>query len=394
MKYEYWLAGVRGLSTAKKSLLRRHMKTAEAVYYIEETQLNKLEFLNEKDRNKIIQAKKQGDPGPEYEKMLEKGIQFIPWFSEGYPKCLKEIPDHPYALYVKGSLPHEGQKKAAVIGARRCTPYGEKYAVDFGRVLAGRGVEIISGMARGIDGMAHRGALTGGGRTYAVLGCGVDVCYPKEHIGLYVDILQHGGGILSEQPPGTAPLPQYFPARNRIISGLSDAVLVIEAGRKSGSLITVDMALEQGRDVYALPGPVNSVMSEGCNYLIRQGAEVLLSPEELAEQWGLTEEQGLTEKRELAGCRHQAGGRRSGKSLKEGNGRSVSPGKMEIKNQKMLETPENLVYSCLGLYPKGVDQVAAETKLDVKAVMELLVTLELEGYIREISKNQYIIARY
>ena len=165
MKYEYWLAGVRGLSTAKKSLLRRHMKTAEAVYYIEETQLNKLEFLNEKDRNKIIQAKKQGDPGPEYEKMLEKGIQFIPWFSEGYPKCLKEIPDHPYALYVKGSLPHEGQKKAAVIGARRCTPYGEKYAVDFGRVLAGRGVEIISGMARGIDGMAHRGALTGGGRT-------------------------------------------------------------------------------------------------------------------------------------------------------------------------------------------------------------------------------------
>lgn len=388
MKYEYWLAGVKGLSTAKKSLLRKHMKTAKAVYYIEETHLNKLEFLNEKDRNKIMQAKKQGDPGPEYEKMIEKDIWFVPWFSEEYPKCLKEIPDHPYALYVKGSLPHENQKKAAVIGARRCTLYGEKYAVDFGRVLAGRGVEIISGMARGVDGMAHRGALIGGGKTYAVLGCGVDVCYPKEHIGLYVDILEHGGGILSEHPPGTAPLPQYFPARNRIISGLSDAVLVIEAGRKSGSLITVDMALDQGRDVYALPGPVNSVMSEGCNRLIRQGAEVLLSPEELAEQWGLTEEGGLVR------GRHQAGGRRNNKRLKEAGGGSAPYGEKEDKNEKMLETPENLVYSCLGLYPKGVDQVAAETKLDVKAVMELLVTLELEGYIREISKNQYIIARY
>lgn len=357
MKYEYWLAGLRGLSAAKKTLLREHMKTAEAVYYIEETHLNKLGFLNEKDCNTIMQAKKQRNPGAEYEKMLENGIRFVPWFSEEYPKCLKDIPDHPYALYVKGSLPQESKKRAAIIGARRCTPYGEKYAVDFGRALAGCGVEIISGMARGVDGMAHRGALTGGGKTYAVLGCGVDVCYPKEHIGLYVDILEHGGGILSEQPPGTPPLPQYFPARNRIISGLSDAVLVIEAGRKSGSLITVDMALDQGRDVYALPGPVNSVMSKGCNHLIRQGAEILLSPEELVEDWGLTD------------------------------------GKKEVKNEKMLETPENLVYSCLGLYPKGVDQVAAETKLDVKAVMELLVTLELEGYIREISKNQYIIAR-
>ena len=362
MKYEYWLAGVRGISARKKYLLRKHMKTAEAVYYIEETQLDSLEFLNEKDRNTIMQEKKQADLESGYEKMQEKGIRFIPWFSAEYPEHLKEIEDFPYALYVKGALPDEEKKKAAIVGARRCTPYGEKYAVDFARALAEQGVEIISGMARGIDGMGHRGALMGGGRTYAVLGCGVDVCYPKEHIGLYVDILEQGGGIISEQPPGTPPLPQHFPARNRIISGFSDAVLVMEAGERSGSLITVDLALEQGRDVYALPGPVNSVLSAGCNRLIHQGAGILLSPEALIQEWGLLED--------LKASRGKKGG----------------------KNEKMLETPEKLVYSCLGLYPKSIDQVASETKLNIKAVMELLVTLQLRGYVREISKNQYIIS--
>ena len=367
MKYEYWMACLKGIASSKKMLLRKRVKTAEDLYYIEETGLRKFEFLNEKERNTIQQARKHRNLGAEYEEMVRKGIRFIPWFSEKYPKRLKEIPDYPYALYVKGSLPEEETRRAAVIGARRCSPYGEKYAVEFARTLAGLGVEIISGMARGIDGMGHRGALLGGGRTYAVLGCGVDVCYPKEHIGLYVDILEQGGGILSEFPPGTAPLAQHFPARNRIISGLADAVLVMEAGRKSGSLITVDMALEQGRDVYALPGPVNSPLSDGCNRLIRQGAGILLSPEALAEEWGL-----------------------GGKDVQL---RENVSGKKEGKNEKVLETKEKLVYSCLGLYPKGVDQVAAETNLDIKAVMELLVTLELEGYIREISKNQYIIAR-
>ena len=203
MKYEYWMACIRGISAKKKTLLREHMKTAEAVYYIEETQLNNLQFLNEKERNTILQAKKQGNLESEYEKMLEKGIRFIPWFSEEYPERLKEIADFPYALYVKGGLPDRDSRKAAIVGARRCTPYGEKYAVDFARMLAACGVEVISGMARGIDGMGHRGALMSGGKTYAVLGCGVDVCYPKEHIGLYVDILEQGGGILSEPPPGT-----------------------------------------------------------------------------------------------------------------------------------------------------------------------------------------------
>lgn len=360
MEYEHWLAGIIGVRAGKRCMLKERMKTAEAVYYIEETQLREMEFLNEQDCNTIIQAQKQTAFREEYGKMCEKGIRLVLWQSSEYPARLLQIPDHPYGLYVKGNLPDEGKKKAAIVGARRCTPYGEKYAVDFGRVLAERGVDIISGMARGIDGMGHRGALLGKGETYAVLGSGVDVCYPREHIGLYVDILEQGGGILSELPPGTPPYSQNFPARNRIISGLSDAVLVMEAGKKSGSLITVDLALEQGRDIYALPGPVNSSLSNGCNRLIRQGAGILLSPEELLEEWG------LMGKRE--GC--------------EGEERD--------KNEKMLETDEKLVYACLGLFPKGIERIAAETRLEARAVMELLVSLQLQGYVREISKNQYI----
>lgn len=370
MKYEYWLALIKGIPAEKKCLLRKHMKTAEMIYYMEDTQLRKMEFLNEKEQNTIMQAKKMKCLEDEYERLCEKKIQFVPWFSRKYPGRLLEIPDFPYALYVKGSLPDRNSRKAAIVGARRCTPYGEKYAADFARALARCGVEIISGMARGVDGMGHRGALLGGGRTYAVLGSGVDVCYPKEHIGLYTDILEHGGGILSEQPPGTPPFSQNFPARNRIISGLADTVLVMEAGRRSGSLITVDLALEQGRDVYALPGPVNSLMSDGCNRLIRQGAGILLSPEELLEELDLIPDGGA--------CGGKTGDDRKGKKTD--------------KNEKMLESPEKLVYSCLGFYPKGTDQLISDTGLSAKELMELLVSLELQGFAREISKNHYIRA--
>ena len=190
MEYEFWFARIQGVPAQKKICLRECMKSAEAIYYIEETRLRSFEFLNEQERERIIRAGEDQEYKTEYEKMTERGIRFIPYFSPEYPEQLKEIQDPPYALYVKGRLPEPGTKKAAVIGARRCTPYGEKYAIDFARALASRGVEIISGMARGIDGMGHRGALMAGGHTYAVLGCGADVCYPREHIGLYSDILE------------------------------------------------------------------------------------------------------------------------------------------------------------------------------------------------------------
>lgn len=283
----------------------------------------------------------------------------IPYFSEEYPKKLTNISQPPYALYVKGSLPRENQVSVAIVGARRCTHYGEQIALEYGEALASEGIQIISGMARGIDGAGQRGALNAGGATYGVLGCGVDICYPRENIGLYMDI-QQKGGIISEQIPGQPPLPAYFPERNRIISGLADVVLVIEAKEKSGSLITADMALEQGKDVYALPGPVTSSMSQGCHRLIRQGAGILISPEDLLIELGIN---------------------------------IVNQGQIIDKNEKVLESTENMVYSCLGLFPKGMSQLLEETGLNVQELLEQLITLEMKGYVKEISKNYYVKLR-
>lgn len=354
--YEYWLAAL-PLSDRKKTLLRTYMKSAKAVYYIEETSLHQFQFLNENDRNTMMQAKKIWDLQREYEKLVKKQIRLITCFESCYPQKLIDIPDKPYAIYVKGNLPDESAYSVAIVGARSCSRYGEKYAYEFAESLSKIGIQIISGLARGIDGISQRGALMGQGKTFAVLGNGVDICYPQEHIGLYGDILELGGGILSEFPPGTKPLPYHFPRRNRIISGLSDLVLVMEAKEKSGSLITADMALEQGKDVYALPGPVDSTLSQGCNQLIRQGAGILLSPEMLLEELGI-----------------------SNRILHE----------KEKEEKKVLESLENLVYSSVVLYPKNVGQIVDETGLTPQEALEILVSLEIKGYIKEISKNYYV----
>lgn len=354
--YEYWLAAL-AISDRKKALLRTCMKSAEAAYYIEETSLHQFQFLNENDRNTMIQAKKMWDLQGEYGKLAKKQIRLVTCFEPAYPPRLTDIPDKPYALYVKGNLPDVKCFSVAVVGARNCSRYGEKYAYEFAEFLSKRGVQIISGLALGIDGISQRGALMGQGKTFAVLGNGVDICYPREHIGLYGDILEMGGGILSEFRPGTPPQPYHFPRRNRIISGLSDLVLVMEAKEKSGSLITADMALEQGKDVYALPGPIDSILSIGCNQLIRQGAGILLSPEMLLEELGISD-----------------------KILQE----------KKTEAKKALESMENLVYSSVVLYPRNVGQIMEETGLTPQEVLEILVSLEIKGYIREISKNYYV----
>lgn len=363
MEYEYWLATMEKLSDRKKYLLREHMKSAKAVYYIEETKLQKLPFLNEKDCHTIKQARKDLDIYASYAASCKQGIRFITVFSPDYPKRLKELPDKPYALFMKGSLPKEEACSVAMVGARRCTPYGEKHSYEFARRLSECGVQIISGLARGIDGMGHRGALMGNGKTFAVMGNGVDICYPREHIGLYEDILSCGGGIISEFPPGTPPQGYHFPRRNRIISGLSDAVLVMEAKEKSGSLITADAGLEQGKDVYALPGPVDSALSGGCNKLIAQGAGVLLSPEWLLEELGISS--------------NDISGKISQKST---------------ETKKVLETKENMVYSSVCLHPKSVNELIEETRLPAKEVLGCLAALEIEGAIRQVSKNYYVRA--
>ena len=360
-KYEYWLASIQNLSDNKKNKLREHMNFAKRAYYIEETELNTLNFLSEKEKNVIKQAQKELHPDYVQEELEKKGVSVVLRYEEDYPRQLQSIPDRPYAIFYKGSLPRAEKYSVGIVGARQCTPYGEKYAFEFAQQLAQHQVQIISGLAKGIDGISQRGALMGGGQTFAVLGNGVDICYPRENIGLYHDIIEQGGGILSEFPLGAPPLGFQFPKRNRIISGLSKVLLVIEAREKSGSLITADMALEQGRDVYALPGPINSALSSGCNRLIWQGAGILLSPEQLLEELGIV-------------------------NVAE----SVEFKEKEQEKKKVLETKENLVYSSLGLYPKSANQIMEETGLQVSIVFQILSALQIQGLIREISKNYYI----
>lgn len=355
MVYEYWLARADGISAKKKRLLRKEKGTAKDVYNIEEKELLSFPFMGEKEIQKLSQAK--GLPfEKEFEQMKDQNIRFVPWFSEQYPKSFSELADAPYAIYVKGHLPEPTEVTVAIVGARQCTPYGEQMALEYGEALAKAGISVISGMARGVDGAGQRGALNCNGKSYGILGCGVDICYPRENQGLYQD-LQKQGGVISEQIPGTKPLPRYFPLRNRLISALSDYILVMEAREKSGSLITADQALEQGKDVYALPGLVTSPLSVGCHKLISQGAGILISPENF---------------------------------LEEINFSCGKDGQIANKNEKELETVEKLVYSCLGFFPKGLEQLAEETHLPAREVLKELFSLQMKGIVKEISKNYYI----
>lgn len=229
----------------------------------------------------LLKARRQ-EPDRVEEELARAGISFISALEEGFPYKLKEIPDPPFGIYYKGSMPAENEPAAAIIGARLASSYGREQARRFGRRIGARGIAVVSGMARGVDGIAQKAALDAGAKSYAVLGCGVDICYPEENRELY-ERLQQQGGVLSEYPPGMQPIAKLFPPRNRIISGLSDLVLVIEARKRSGTLITVDMALEQGREVYALPGRVSDALSDGCNRLIRQGAGPATCPEDILE---------------------------------------------------------------------------------------------------------------
>lgn len=360
--YEWWFVGVRGLSCKKKLTLREKMQTAKAIYNIEEKVLSCLDFLTDKEKEALRQAIRSSDVEKDYELLKKKEIRVVTYLDSCYPNRLQEIPSPPYGLYVKGCLPEEDRPSAAIVGARQCTPYGEKMAWEFAEKLSHAGAQIISGMARGIDGVAQRAALNAGQTSYSVLANGVDICYPKEHLGLYMD-LQKMGGILSEQPVGVPPLREYFPARNRIISGLADVVLVIEAKERSGSLITADMALEQGKEVYALPGSVNSALSKGCHELLRQGAQVLISPEELLKELELSTDWN-----------------------------SKAAGAKICKNEKVLETAEILVYSKLDLYPKSIHCLQEETKLAPDKLMQQIISLIMKGYVKEISRNYYIRA--
>lgn len=252
-----------------------------------------------------------------------------------YPHRLLEIPQAPKQLYVRGRLPEEGVPSVAIIGARDCSYYGQEVAKRLGKLFGENGIQVISGMARGIDGIGQQAALQAGGSSFAVLGCGADICYPRQNQDLY-DRLCKQGGVISEYEWGTPPRAGNFPPRNRIVSGLADAVIVVEARKKSGTLITVDMALEQGKEVYAVPGRMVDDLSSGCNYLIKNGAGILLDMEEFMEElW--------KQYRMKRGGMLQAGGRRTESAWieeKQTEDERMEGKKTEGKNRKEKRTED------------------------------------------------------
>ena len=291
------------------------------------------------------------------EEKPEERIRQISSKSAEYPQKLNNYPKMPEILFVKGNLPDAKKPTAAIVGARACSPYGRIQAFRYAKILSSAGVQIISGMAYGIDAEAHKGALEGGTPTYAVLAGGVDICYPSGNRPLYARILRENGGILSEQPPGMRARNYFFPARNRIISGLADLVLIVEAREKSGSLITAQWALDQGKIVYAVPGPVNEALSMGCHKLIYDGAGIAYSPEILLRELGLN-------------CENKV--------------------KSPEKNDLGLASDLKLVYSCLDLRPKNPDYIVRKTGFSPAQVSNCLVELTLRGLIRESGRHYYV----
>ena len=291
------------------------------------------------------------------EEKPEERIRQISSKSAEYPQKLNNYPKMPEILFAKGNLPDAKKPTAAIVGARACSPYGRIQAFRYAKILSSAGVQIISGMAYGIDAEAHKGALEGGTPTYAVLAGGVDICYPSGNRPLYARILRENGGILSEQPPGMRARNYFFPARNRIISGLADLVLIVEAREKSGSLITAQWALDQGKIVYAVPGPVNEALSMGCHKLIYDGAGIAYSPEILLRELGFN-------------CENKV--------------------KSPEKNDLGLASDLKLVYSCLDVRPKSTDFLIQKTGLPPEKIGSLLLELKLSGLVREIGRHYYI----
>lgn len=302
----------------------------------------------------------------------ENEIRILRRQDREYPERLREIPDPPEELYVLGGVPAEQIPAVAVIGARDCSEYGKYVASGLGALLGRNGIQVISGMARGIDGIGQEAALDAGGSSFAVLGSGVDVCYPAGNRKLY-EKLKLKGGILSEYPPGTPARPGHFPPRNRIVSGLSDAVVVVEAREKSGTLITVDMALEQGREVFVVPGRVTDPLSVGCNRLLKLGAGLFLDEREFLEELGQI-------------CK------RGGKE----NVKQEMSGLTQVQSALLSEKPElSAIYNVLDFTPSSVEQIRGRLpkRYREEQISVHLIRLCLEKLAVQVSPGQFCVLR-
>lgn len=280
-RYWIWLSLIKNLGPKRKLKLLELYQNPEKIYKLTKEELLKIEGIGEETVKNIIFSKNERLLDYHIKYMKENNIDIIHIYGEDYPQILKQIYDPPISLYIKGNKEILNNKNIGIVGCRECTDYGKKAAKYFAYNLAKENINIVSGLAKGVDSYAHLGCLStykenqNCGKTIAVVGNGLDIIYPKENIELANEIIKSGGAIISEYPCGTKPDKMNFPARNRIISGISSGIIVVEAKEKSGTLITVDFALEQGRDVFVVPGNINSINSVGTNDLIKQGAKMV-----------------------------------------------------------------------------------------------------------------------
>ncbi|MCX8118704.1 MAG: DNA-processing protein DprA [Desulfobacterota bacterium] len=348
----YWLALslVPGVGCVLMKRLLERFQTPKAVFHASTKELLEVEGLGEKVASEIRRGPREELVKKEFSLAEQVGAQILTYGDEDYPSRLRTIYDPPPILYLRGTLKKEDELAVSIVGSRKTNPYGRWITEKISRELVQHGVTIVSGMARGIDAVAHWGAISGGGRTVAVLGCGVDVIYPRENRNLFQQIIDHGA-VLSEFPMGSPPEGSHFPKRNRIISGLSLGVVVVQAGPDSGSLITAQYALEQGREVFAIPGNVGAEGSRGTNRLIKEGAKLVESSDDILEeilpQWS-----------------------------REREGRE----EMKPKGPELSEE-EGILYAVLTEAPLHIDSIIRETQLEPGRVSSLLLNLELKGLV-------------
>lgn len=284
-KYWIWLSRIEGLGSVKINKLLELYKYPKAIWDLQKEELMQVDGIGLTLANKICEQKYRKGLDVYLDYMKKYDIKLITIQDERYPNKLRNIYDAPAILYVKGNTSILNDFAISIIGCRECSEYGKKIAKEISFKLSQYNINIISGMAKGIDSYAHIGCLNAKGKTIAVLGNGLDRVYPKENIGLYNEIIKTGGAVISEYIIGTKPEKMNFPARNRIVSGLSNGIVVVEAKEKSGTLITVDFALEQGKNVFVVPGNITSDNSRGTNGLIKQGAKMITCVDDILEEY-------------------------------------------------------------------------------------------------------------
>jgi DNA processing protein len=355
----YWIGFniVCGIGPVRLRALLDHFGDIERAWHAPSGELRQA-GLDRRSLENLLTARGQLDLDREVERVAAAGAQALTWESPSYPRLLREITAPPPVLYVKGTLTEEDAWAIAVVGTRRASTYGREVTRHLIKTLARSGITIVSGLARGIDAEAHKAALEAGGRTIGVLGCGIDRVYPPEHRKLAQEIIADGA-LVSDYPLGTEPEGRNFPPRNRIISGLSLGVLITEAGKGSGALITADFAAEQGRDVFAVPGSVLMRGSAGTNALIQEGANVVLNAADILEELNLT----------------------------------MVAEQVEARQVLPADETEAALMDLLSSEPTHVDEIQRQVGLPIAQVTSTLALMELKGLVRQVGGMKYIVAR-